>query len=1400
MKNINWEPINIEEKEIENISWEPVSTEKNKLLSSGQGVSNNPLQKENEKWILDFAGQDWVEDKKRKGAIEYKEAWEKLNKWEMVPYLNAKTLIDDLAVYKSMKKIQNNEKLSTTEYNNLQDFLTDMAEIQIRGYTLGGQLVNAGAQGLSFIGEFATSLGVSSFLKKGAQETVELGVKKGIKSAVKKGIKKVASIGVKGLAMTATMPHRVADSYLQRKISDGISITDKGEAIFTESTEKPATTLLKSIGDVWIENSSEFAGEAIIKPIYTGIGKSARVFMPKAIREGIDAISRQVLKLPFTKAVSKFGYDGIIEELGEERLADLLRTAFDLDEKKGYSMEQFANAMFPSSEQLLVELGVIGMYGGVSHTSNYLINKLKSKGISETKINDIITQSSELEKNKIAQDYRAQENQIIKNLNIETIDKIRSLEQTEGSVQVEFNPQEIEQIKETGTYIKADNTYNVEDLKSIVNRYDFLTTSLDVPEIAEIIKKEEIDIEELKELAKNKDIEIQKPETLKEYLEKNITPSLAESLNIPELKVSKPRRLEARKIQNKNDLINDLKDKGIIEEDATIEDIQNIIPQIDDIFIDVQKGDEYRAQTELKEKSIEILDRFDIGSVADVQAIERELKKPTEIKKEKEKIELTEEEIEQNWKNVVEENYRIQEEEQNPSIIKSFKEGFKNFSNKGSEILADIFTPFETRLYKIDPRLKAKFKKFTFFSGKRLKEKMGRVENFLQKTKSMSKKDFYEMDLALKNRNIKVAEKLAKKYNFEKEYQDIKDLFHEIYLDAISVGIDMNEMENYFVRQVNPQKLDDYLEYLNNLSQKGKVDIENNIDSNEAKISAIFETLKREPNYPIMSTEQKTTYINSRLRGFGSDNLLMFKRPSSLKKNRKIAELTPEMNRFYKPFTESLISYVEGTSETIENRRLFGGEDVQIKKNRTAILRKKKRIMELTNPKLLESKKIKVRTELTQLRKELEKTSEEIEFDSIEKKIKNREQKLKDLSNEKWIQEKIDEISKEIAPYQAFINNYYKEAENNIDDSVGKLVRDMVENEVIYAKDERIVRKLIASRFNDKSIGAGWGLARDLGYLGTLNDVGNAVTQLGDLSLSAYKTGLFNTLMNLNTKNAEIKLEDLGIEKMAEEFRSSKGLTKLMEWAFKYSGLNLVDGFGKNIILNSELQKIRNQANKNSRELNDKLDLYFPEKKAEIIKDLKDGAITDDIQFLAYETLSQLQPISKDQLPITYFRGGFYKSAYMLKTYSVKLLDLTINDIFKNIGDVKNPKNVIKGLTNLVKLQTMMLLFGVPKDKLMDLLLGRDSENTDLFVNNLLVFQLLNKYNLTIARRKGIGEVAKNYIIPPTFDMLSTVSKDIYDGISKSKNIKDMRSISFIPIAGRVYYYRNKEKKKRGGR
>jgi hypothetical protein len=1590
MENINWEPVSLPEEEQQRINWEPVSSESQKLMPANQSKASQNIYKENEKWILDFAGQDWANEQKAKGPIEYKEAWDKLNKWEMIPYLNAKTLIDDVAVYKSMKKIQNNEKLSEAEYNNVREYVTDMAEIQLRGYSLGGQFVNAGAQGLSFIGEFATSAGIASAFKKGTQETVELGVKKGIKATVKKGIKGIAKTSAKGLAMTAVMPHRVADSYLQRKISDGITITDKGEAYFTESTEKPATTLLKAVGDVWIENSSEFAGEALIKPLYTGIGKGARIFVPKVIREGLDVLSRQVTKLPFTKAVTRFGYDGILEELGEERLADLLRTSFDLDQTEGYSMEQFGNAMFPGADQLLVELGVIGMYGGVSNTTNYVVNKLKSKNVSEGEIKNIVTQSSELEKKQMYNEFRMQENEVIKNMNVETIDKIRSeigapldlpieeispektkqfeirrkelikeaqngkeltedqiintLEsyeriqgdlkktrketsliqfiketgglfdeggelkgkdiknispfllrknrinkrgvdvspdavgvrayeagyfdrrpsvselfnaieeetkgfqriregegeaaatreiafkelqeiealgidfkkakelrdlrnkarlKTQGIATLELTSEERQQIEDAGVYIRADDTYNAADIKSIVNRYDALTTRLEIPEITELVRKEEIEIDDLKELARNKEIEIEKPETVKDYLEKNITPELAEQLNIPELEVSEPKRLETRKIQNTNDLIQDLKNKGIIEQDATMQEIQNLIPEIDDIYMDVQKGIEYKEKLNLKERATEALDRLDIQDMTDINAIEKQLAKPIEAPEEIEAPKLTEEEIEQKWQNTVEENYRIQEQVNSPGILKTFKEGVKNFSNKGGEILDDIFTPFETRLYNINPKLKAKFKKFTFFSGKRLQTKMKRVDTFLQKTKKMNKKDFYELDLALKNRNIKAAERLAEKYNFTEEYQDIKDLFHEIYLDAVSVGIDMNEMENYFVRQVDSKKLDNYLEYLNNLAQKGKVDAQNNIDSNEAKISAILETLKREPNYPVMSTEQKTTYINSRLRGFGNGNLLMFKRPSSLKKNRKIAELTPEMNQFYKPFTESLISYVEGTSETIENRRLFGGEDVQVKKNRTAILRKKKRILELTNKKRLEKQKQTVRTELTQLRKQAEKASKESDIKSIERKIKNREQKLKDLSSEKWISDKIAEIQKEIAPYQKFINDYYKEAENNIDESVGKLVRDMVDNEVIYAKDERIVRKLIAARFNDKSIGAGWGLARDLGYLGTLNDIGNAVTQLGDLSLSAYKTGLFNTIAGINktlTGKKEISLEDLGIERMSEEFRSTTGLQKLLSETFKKSNLNLVDGFGKNSFLNGAVLLLRQQSKNNSLQLNESLDLYFPEKKAEIKQDLKDGKMTDDIQFLAYELLSQTQPISKDQLPITYFRGGFYRAAYMLKTYPVKLLDLVINDIFKNIADVKSPKNVIKGLKNLVMLQTMMLLFGVPKDKLMNLILGRDQENSDLFVNNLLVFQLLNKYNLTIARRKGIGEVAKNFMIPPTFDMLSTVSKDVYDGIAKGKDIDEMRSISFIPIAGRIYYYRNKPKRKRKGR
>ena len=262
-----------------------------------------------------------------------------------------------------------------------------------------------------------------------------------------------------------------------------------------------------------------------------------------------------------------------------------------------------------------------------------------------------------------------------------------------------------------------------------------------------------------------------------------------------------------------------------------------------------------------------------------------------------------------------------------------------------------------------------------------------------------------------------------------------------------------------------------------------------------------------------------------------------------------------------------------------------------------------------------------------------------------------------------------------------------------------------------------------------------------------------------------------------------ITKEDLGIENVAEEFATRNGAQQAIKFIFKWTGLNAVDGLGKNTIINANLKKMTKQAQSNNKELNDKLEFYFGEKANQVRQDIIDGNITDDVLLLSYRALADLQPLTRDQLPTNYSKFGNLRIIYQLKTYAIKSFDIARQDCFDKIrsGD---KKLIIEGFGNLLRLAGMLMLFNVPVDMLIDFIKGREINLTDSILDSILIYPLFNRFTTTNFNRGGLKEVFTNLFTPVAVKTISDITSDI---VSK-KDIQEVYSWSYMPFVGDFYY------------
>ena len=355
---------------------------------------------------------DWL----KKGEIKAGEALMRSDWSRAIPFIASGTTIDESSdINRIIEKRNKGEELSRKEITQLNAYILDVAEQNYRGISFGGKLIQGALELPSFAGEFMTTGGLASIGKNAIQRTFTKGLQNVTKEEIGKRLTKGALEGAAG-AVTRTslgMPQRVAENYGMRKLHESLGITDKGQVILETADISPARTFLKAWGDTVIENWSEEMG--------AGLGEAAGLSF-RSFNKLVSPLEKKLFsrntRAAFIKAIRKFrpnatvkdimtraGFNGILEEMGEERAGDVLRVVFGIDDRQDIStFDKLCEAINPGAEELLLELGLFSIPGSMSFAASQVAKHLRNQNIDESTISDYIKLSSELEKEKLLGD------------------------------------------------------------------------------------------------------------------------------------------------------------------------------------------------------------------------------------------------------------------------------------------------------------------------------------------------------------------------------------------------------------------------------------------------------------------------------------------------------------------------------------------------------------------------------------------------------------------------------------------------------------------------------------------------------------------------------------------------------------------------------------------------------------------------------------------------------------------------------------------------------------------------------------------------------------------------------------------------------------------------------------
>lgn len=745
---------------------------------------------------------------------------------------------------------------------------------------------------------------------------------------------------------------------------------------------------------------------------------------------------------------------------------------------------------------------------------------------------------------------------------------------------------------------------------------------------------------------------------------------------------------------------------------------------------------------------------------------------------------------------------KIEKFEKSPFVRKT---KVQEFIHEGKKSWDKLIVPMDTILERIDPKLKTKLRKHTAETNIKIQENIERIKPFLDKMKNLDKETQSALDLALKNNKRITIDDILNKNGMAEDFAEVRHLLDDMYSDAVAAGIDVNYLSEYFPRTPKKSYENKYLQFIEDKFNGLKPDVfESLFGISKEEYSKTLRMLRDKDPHNVWTTEDKAKFINNAIKGYNDRNILKLHTPGNLKFERKIGQLDEELNAFYEDSMTALMGYVTGVQELIATKEFFGGENSEIAKIRTKMKNKNKMIQEVRKRSVSQAKAkeiARLQYEMAPLQAKLEiikDSGSKEEKEALKKKI-NRLQEQIDYFEKanpfmvkniviKRLKGDLENFKKEIqsirgveedTDYTSFINN-----------SIGNLVLEMEQKGEITKEEEDILKEVLKARFNPGNMNTFFRSIRDLTYGFTMNDIQNAITQFGDLSFSMYKYGINNTIKGITDK-FNITKEDIGLNELAYEFSEPSVIQKYVKNLFKIEGLSLIDAFGKNASINASLYDAQDKIKKNDKEINKRLSDLFGDETEQVKQDILDGKITTNVKIFAFDKLADLQPISPDQQTILQSTGeNWTKLMYTLKSYGLKAIDIARKDITDNLVKgikTKNKDLIVEGVKNLVRLQCLLWMLGIPKDAIKDLLSNREVDILGSILDNLIPAQLFSRFtaNKFFSNTKDYFSPKKKYKAQPLY---APFAEYLFSGLSLVNNLNSPYAITKLPLIGRPIY------------
>ena len=363
----------------------------------------------------------------------------------------------------------------------------------------------------------------------------------------------------------------------------------------------------------------------------------------------------------------------------------------------------------------------------------------------------------------------------------------------------------------------------------------------------------------------------------------------------------------------------------------------------------------------------------------------------------------------------------------------------------------------------------------------------------------------------------------------------------------------------------------------------------------------------------------------------------------------------------------------------------------------------------------------------------------------------------------------------------------------NNEASIGKFVQKEIDAGNIPLSKEEELTGLLRSRFVTGEQGSGpkASLVRDLGYMGTIANPLSAITQLGDMGISAALNGMRNTFKSFFgavTGTREAKLIDIGLDEIiSQELANPSVASKLLNRTLRAGAFKTFDRLGKETYINASLKKARAlvKTDKGVEALRKKWGAVFGDEFDSFVADLNSNSMTDNVKYYLFNEISDVQPVSLSEMPQAYLDAETGRLLYMLKSFMLKQYDIIRRNIYQ---EFKNG-NKIEAVKTAAALAGYMTAANTGTSVIKDFILGREVTPED--IPSRAMWSLLGIYGIskyTSERYLERGDVkgfAINTLVPatPVIDAAFKLGRELP---KEDPNIET--TLKAVPVVGPVVY------------